>query len=568
MFQRINKKIILIAVLSLAFFCFGIAHADTLSQKVNFFVDPDFDLNNRSQLPATLQRITSHLYFYFDDSWWNSLDSAQQETVNSALNSLSSEFDNNIYPKLTSTFGSEWNPGIDNDSHITILFEKIKEGAGGYFTNANEYYKLQLPTSNEREMVYLNADYVTSPQIKGFLAHEFMHLITFNQKEKRIGIQEDTWLNEARSEYVQTLLGYDDNYSGSNLQRRISTFLEYPSDSITEWRNEKSDYGALNLFTQYLVEHYGIKTLSDSLRSPKIGIASVNEILKNNGLSEDFSQIFVNWTIASFVNDCTLGSQYCYLDKNLSDLRIVPVANFLPMIGESTLSFNNFIKDWTGNWYRFVGGKGTLKLDFAGSTWIKFAVPYVVKDINGNQSVKFITLDKDQKGEISVSDFGDKNIFLTIIPSVQNKLSGFSENDPSYSFSWSASIVKNTDAEKAKEEAELIQKLLAQIESLKKQIADLQAQINAIFRNQGQKISCSKFENNLYFGMKDDSEVRCLQEFLKSKGTAIYAEGLVTGNYFSATLSAVKKYQASKGVSQTGYFGPLTREAANKDSGY
>ena len=388
--------------------------------------------------------------------------------------------------------------------------------------------------------------------------------INLNQKEKRIGIQEDVWLNESRAEYAPTLLGYDDEYNGSNLQRRVNTFLEYPSDSITEWKNEKADYGALNLFTQYLVEHYGIKTLSDSLRSPRVGIASVNETLENNGFLEDFSQIFVDWAIASFVNDCNLGSKYCYLNQNLNSLRIVPVANFLPMIGESTLFFSNYTKDWTGNWYRFVGGKGTLKLDFSGSPSVNFKVPYVIKDANGNQSVKFLTLDKDQKGEISVSDFGDKNIFLTIIPSVQNKLSGFSENDPSYFFSWSASIIKNTDTEKAKEEAALIQKLLAQIEMLKKQIAELQAKLGQ--QNQG-AISCPSFNSNLYYGLSNNAEVRCLQQFLVSKDPSLYPEKLVTGNFYTLTLNAIKRYQASKGIIQTGYFGPLTRAAANNELG-
>ncbi|GAH35118.1 unnamed protein product, partial [marine sediment metagenome] len=56
------------------------------------------------------------------------------------------------------------------------------------------------------------------------------------------------------AEYAPTLLGYDDEYEGSNLQRRVKKFLAEPSDSITEWQNTSADYGGLNLFIQYLVE--------------------------------------------------------------------------------------------------------------------------------------------------------------------------------------------------------------------------------------------------------------------------------------------------------------------------
>ena len=517
--------------------------ADSLGQKVNFFVESSYDLNKRDQIPATLQRITPQLYFYFDDSWWNSLESQKKQDIDKIIDSLASEFQSKIYPTLTSTFGSEWKPGIDKDERITVLLHPMIKEGGGYFQSGNEYPRLQVPRSNEREMLYLNADYVTDPLFKSFLSHEFLHLITFSQKEKIQGAVEEVWLNEARAEYVSTLLGYDDNFQGSNLQRRVNIFLENPSDSITEWKNEKADYGVLNLFTQYLVDHYGVKILVDSLHSKSIGIPSLNEALKKNGFSEDLSQIFVDWTIAVVVNDCSLGEKYCYLNKNLTNLRITPTVNFLPIIGESTLSVSSDTKDWAGNWYRFVGGKGSLKLTFTGSSWVKFKVPYLIRDIHGNYKVNFITLDENQKGEISILDFGTENIFLTIIPSVQNKIFGFSDDEPSYSFFWTASVMKNTEEEKEKAEAELVQKLQDQVVSLQKQITEVQAKINAILASRGQKIACSKFEKDLYFGMRNNPEVQCLQGFLKSQGSEIYPEGLITGNFLNATQSAVIRFQ-------------------------
>jgi len=43
--------------------------------------------------------------------------------------------------------------------------------------------------------------------------------------------------------------------------------------------------------------------------------------------------------------------------------------------------------------------------------------------------------------------------------------------------------------------------------------------------------------------MMNNSEVRCLQEFLKSQGPEIYPEGLVTGNFLSLTKATVIRFQ-------------------------
>jgi len=535
----------------------------------NFNIDSSYDLTARSQTTATLRRITSKLYFYIDNGWWQSLDSQKQQEVDKALESLDSEFHNKIYPTLISAFGFEWEPGIDNDKHITILIHPMKEEAGGYFTSGDEHPKLQVPTSNEREMIYLNTNYITSPLAKSFLAHELVHLITFNQKDRLRGVSEETWLNEARAEYVSTLLGYDADYEGSNLQRRVKIFLDKPTDSLTEWLNLRYDYGVVNLFTQYLVDHYGSEILTDSLRSLKVGIPSIDEALQKRGFFEDFSQIFTEWTITVLVNDYKFGQKYYYFNLNLKNFRIVPQVNFLPLIGESSLSVTYTTKDWAGNWQKIIGGKNVLKLEFQGDPRVQFRLPYLVEDFEGKVSVNFLPLDQNQKGVIYVENFNSKNKSLIIIPSIHTKIFGFDGLENSYQFSFIASTVERTP----EQEAELIKKLLVQIEQLKKQITEVQAKIDAILVSRGQKSTCSKFERDLFFGMMNSQEVRCLQEFLKSQGQEIYPEGLVTGNFLDLTQAAVSRFQEKYnseiltplGLQKgTGYVGPATRNKINQ----
>lgn len=566
MFQKVKLRIILAGII---FFIFPLfVSADTLGQSVKFNIDSSYDFKQREEISATLRIISNQLYFYLDDTWWNSLSFSEQQKLNEVLNNLAKEFETKIYPILTFFFGSEWKPGIDKDERITVLIHQMIEEAGGYFNSGDEYPKLQNPKSNEREMVYLNAKHIDKAQAKSFLAHEFTHLITFNQKEKIYGVSEETWLNELRSEYAITFLGYDDPYQGSNLQKRTEIFIERPSDSLTGWENKKYDYGVINLFTQYLVDHYGMRILVDSLKSSKVGIPSLNDALQKNGFKEDFSQIFTDWTVTVLINDCSLGQKYCYLNPNLKDFRISAQVNFLPLIGESTLKVTNATFNWAGNWHKIIGGKGILTFEFDGDDRVDFKVPYIPCDYQGKCSVDFLTLDKEQKGKIVLAEFNTKYTSLTIIPSIQTKISGFNGLEMSYLFSWKASIEEKTKEEK---EAELIKQLLAQIDFLQKEIAKVQAQINAIL---GKKIgTCTFFANDLYFGMRNNFEVSCLQEFLKSQGPEVYPEGLVTGNFLSLTQEAVIRFQEKYsseiltplGLAKgTGFVGPATRTKLNE----
>ena len=437
-------KIILIAVIILIFP--SITLAAELLEKVDFYIDPSYDSENREKITAVLQRITDQLYFYLDEDWWEGLSIEKQKEVNQLISELSQEFENTIYPILTLNYGSEWKPGIDEDNRITILIHPMKKEAGGYFNPGDEYPWAQVAKSNQREMIYLNSKQITSPLNKSFLAHEFTHLITFNQKEKKYGVSEEVWLNEARAEYSPTLVGYDEIYQNSYLQRRVKAFLEKPQDSLTEWQGNDSDYGVANLFIQYLVDHYGKEILIDSLKSNKTGILSLNYALEKNGFSEDFSQIFTNWLIAVFINDCQVGSKYCYLNENLKNLRVTPFIYFLPTTGESTLNVGYLTKDWTGNWQKIIGGRGSLKLEFSAGSGARFKVPYVLETTEG-KSVGFLELNQSQKGTVYLKD--EKIISLTLIPSTQNKISNFSENEPSYQFSWSAVTEKSTKKEEA-----------------------------------------------------------------------------------------------------------------------
>jgi len=538
------------------------AQAETQLFNINSY----YDLYDRKETEATLIRTTSNLYFYIEKTWWENRSFQEQNDIKITLFDLSEEFKNKIYPVLTSTFGKEAEFGVDGDPKITVLIHPMIKEAGGYFNSGDIYEKNLYPKSNQRKMIYLNSQHIGNPEAKAFLAHEFVHLITVNQKNILREVTEEIWLNEARAEYAPTLLGYDDVYKGSNLERRVKTFLNKPSDSLTEWLNKKEDYGVINLFTQYLVDHYGLKILVDSLRSEKTGIESISYALEKNNYDKDFSRIFSDWLAALLINDCQAGEKYCYLNEHLKDLRVVPTFYYLPK-SEIVLSAYHDTTYWSANWHRFVGGINNLTLEFNGNNMVDFDIPYVLCDLKENCSVEFFSLDNEQKGKITISEFDKKYNSLTIMPFVRSRTSGFNGQENYFNFSWQLSVREELALES---QEKLIEELLAQIEQLKKQIAEYQAKIAAI--TGVSQISCQRFDDNLYYGIKDSAEVSCLQEFLKDQGPEIYPEGLITGNFLSLTQSAVIRFQekyaqeilTSLGLEKgTGYVGPATRTKIN-----
>lgn len=70
------------------------------------------------------------------------------------------------------------------------------------------------------------------------------------------------------------------------------------------------------------------------------------------------------------------------------------------------------------------------------------------------------------------------------------------------------------------------------------------------------------FDQDLFYGLKANEDVKELQEFLTDKG---FYNGPITGNFFSLTLTAVKKFQTAYSITPiSGYFGPKSRAKTNE----
>lgn len=411
-------KTVFLTLFMLFFFPF-FASADITGQENYFLVEKSYSNQNEQKIKATLVKDGSGLYFYVEDSYWRNLSDSEKAEAISIFKGIDSEFVNNIKPKLNNTFGTENTPGIDVDKKITVLFYSLKGNTRGYVRNIDGYSKNNNPTSNEREMVYLNVLHIKNQYLKEFLTHEYMHLITINQKERRLGGKaEDVWLSEALSEYAITYVGYNSK-ENSYIDNRINVFVNNPSDSLVNWDNQVADYGSVSIFINYLAEKYGVKVLVDSLKSQKTGVDAINEALKNNGFKENMQKVFVDFTVASYLNDCAYSEKFCFKDSKLKDMHVFTLSNFLPVSGDSNLFLGQTLTNYSGQWQKFIGGNGDLKFKFKGTPSGFFSTYYIIKKNDGTLIVDYLKMTTNsQEGEVVVKGMGKDIASIVFIPSV------------------------------------------------------------------------------------------------------------------------------------------------------
>ena len=205
------------------------------------------------------------------------------------------------YPNLVNTFGSEWNPGVDNDPRLHVLHTTATgPGVAGYFYSADEYSRLANPFSNEKEMFYINLDMLgrsSNPiYYETVLAHEFQHMIHWN-----IDRGEETWLGEGLSEYAQQVAGYDGDVQFAR------SFAVAPDLQLNTWSPEQGangpHYGAAYLFVAYLAQHLGHGFLTSLVAEPANGFVGIQAALDDAGLAIDVDDLFADWVVANWVQD-------------------------------------------------------------------------------------------------------------------------------------------------------------------------------------------------------------------------------------------------------------------------
>lgn len=445
---KLKQRFVLAALVVSFFLLPSLANADVLEQREVFLTNETYDKFSRVNMVATLKHVSQHAYFYIDDAYWNNLGDVRRGTLSSQIVNLATEFDNNIYKKETQFWGSPASPGIDGDTRITILLEETIKGNGGYFETINNYPKSVAPDSNEREMIAVSIEAVefNLDFAKNFLAHEFQHLISFNQKDLTRGVSEEIWLNELRSEYSTTVVGYNDTYKNSNLENRVETFIDNSTDSLTEWPNKAPDYAAVALFAEYLVEQYGQDILTQTLRGPEVSIASLNNFLKNSGFDNDFEDTFLNWMAALHLNNNSFDSRYGYINKDLKGIKIKPRQRLYLTKLPGSAAIHRSVKNWEPAWIEIDVDdlpdelSENLRLDADGVLGQNLLISYIVFKNGFPTKVKRMNLINNSGSDI-IPNFDGEIDKIVILATNGKKLFGFTDKESSHNFSIGISTI-------------------------------------------------------------------------------------------------------------------------------
>jgi hypothetical protein len=315
---------------------------------------PPFQLGDRQtfitddgRIQATLLGVTPHAYFWVEDGL-----NYNQAQVQAIAERLETEY----YPQLVSLFGQEWQPGVDNDPHFSILH---LVGAGnnselGYFSSVDEYPRALYSDSNQQELVYIimNEMELGEDLYYGTLVHEIQHLIQWYMDPN-----EATWLNEGLSQLAEIYLGFD-----------TATAVDYihnPDTQLNSWDYETEDvdahYSAAYLYSVYVWEQLGETAVQELSRHPANGLASINAILQGYAPERTLADFTADWVAANYLDDAGAGPRYEYKNLDLGRPTYEWRVKQLPQ--ENLFELNQFATHDIN-----LDLRGPLTVTFAGST--------------------------------------------------------------------------------------------------------------------------------------------------------------------------------------------------------
>ena len=274
-----------------------------LGKKEEFNVLTDFLNGDYKKITAELKRKGDNSQIWVDTSI---------EIPSDNLDKLSIEFENNIYDTVKSYFGREplesgYSVLSANGEKVNILITPLT-GIGGYFSSSDLYSQDNNSNSNERKIIYINhyqeagtderfLDYQT-----GTLAHEFQHMIFYNEKIKnKDSYINGTWINEGFSQLAEDLTGFGYEQGVAN---KLTKFLNNPENtSLLYWGQSGKDYNISYLFARYLYDRFDAQLIKKIHTTNSDYKTAIEEY---TGLK--FKNLFEDFAIALWVNDS--GTKY------------------------------------------------------------------------------------------------------------------------------------------------------------------------------------------------------------------------------------------------------------------
>ncbi|HSO10906.1 MAG TPA: hypothetical protein VLT51_00930 [Anaerolineales bacterium] len=328
-----------------------------VGDKEQFWVSNN-DTAEHHQITATLLYITPHSYFWAEDGAKVDQDDMKR---------LMDTFENEIYPTNREFFGEEFNPGIDGDPHIYVIYAGgLGSSVAGYFNSSDSFNPLVKEYSNAHETYMLSTtEGLADEYTYGVLAHEFVHMIQFASDRNDV-----SWLSEGFAEVGVLLNGYD--VGGKDWY-----YATEPDLQLTAWGDSTSDngphYGQSFLFFTYFLDRFGEEATQALTKNPENSISSVDDTLAKLGITDPLNSevvtaddVFMDWATALYLKDKNVGDgRYTY--NNYPDAPRTSATDTITTCPQSPLGFsvNQYGMDYIN-----ISCAGDHIMTFSGSTAI------------------------------------------------------------------------------------------------------------------------------------------------------------------------------------------------------
>ena len=437
---KLKNLLSIIKTLTICSLMFLMSGINVFAFDNNINIYSDSDINNRYQIEVQNTKNTNFINFYSDKYWWNTLSSDNKSKILNFITNLASEFEYSIYPKTTKVFPniSNW---LNYQKKLIVILSPMDNGVQGYIRRDDFKSKTQSQTSNNDNIIYLNSDNILNPSISdnilfSFFSHEFMHLITYQEKNLKYNTEEDTWLEELRSEYLPHYLGYNKTQN-SYLNFRLQNGISLTDINLTDWINSNNTYALINLFSIYLAQKYSSDIIFSTLSNNLSGVASINYFLSSKGYKDRFSDIYQNWIITNILNNCDLNPNYCYKDIDIQ-INIPGTSFFLPINNDSVLSISDLLGNYQSKYQKIIGGSDNLQINLENTKNNTFQkIPYILIDRNNQKTLGFFEFKNETIKQINIPNYSQTYSNIIIIPMFASN-----DNINSQIFKWNINSTK------------------------------------------------------------------------------------------------------------------------------
>lgn len=343
------------------------AKAYNIGDTEQFWVSNN-DTAEHRRITARLVYITPHSYFWAEEG------ASYRE---SDVKRLMDTFENKMYPTNREFFGEEFNPGIDGDPRIYVIYASgLGSSVAGYFNSSDSFHPLVKEYSNAHETYMLSTTQdLTDEYTYGVLAHEFVHMIQFASDRNDV-----SWLSEGFAELGVLLNGYD-------VGGKDRTYVRNPDLQLTTWGDSVGSngphYGQSFLFFAYFLDRFGEEATKALTNNPENSISSVDDTLAGLGVTDPLTgeivtadDVFMDWAATLYLMDEDVSdgryTYYNYPDAPLTrDTETIPCP-------QSAL--DRTVSQY-GIDYINVGCAGDFTLKFRGST----SIPLLPTDVRSGK---------------------------------------------------------------------------------------------------------------------------------------------------------------------------------------